>query len=90
MIDGIDSKGMLKSTLAYDPSTNKWTEKTPMSIAREHLTFVIVNEKLYVIDGRSEGMSFNVNANEVHDQAIDKWTVLAPCLRKGVFWSLRL
>ena len=46
--------------------------------AREHLTSSVVNGKLYVIGGRSNGMSFNVDANEVYDPASNKWTTLEP------------
>jgi N-acetylneuraminic acid mutarotase len=46
--------------------------------AREHLTSAVVNGKLYVIGGRTSGMSANVDTNEVYDPKTDKWTVLEP------------
>ena len=36
------------------------------------------DDKLYVIGGRSEGMSANVNSNEVYDPKTDSWTLLEP------------
>jgi len=68
----------LKITLSYDPVSNKWAEITPMPTAREHLTSAVVNGKLYVIGGRSNGMSFNVDANKVYDPTANKWAALEP------------
>ena len=75
---GVDSQETLSSTLAYDPAANQWTEKASMPTAREHLTSAVVNGKLYVIGGRTNGMAFNVNANEMYDQVTDKWTIMEP------------
>ena len=49
-----------------------------MPTAREHLTSAVVDDKRYVIGGRSEGMSANVNSNEVYDPNTDSWTLLEP------------
>ena len=49
-----------------------------MPTAREHLTSAVVNGKYYVFGGRSNGMSYNVDANEAYDPATDKWTTLKP------------
>ena len=64
--------------MAYDPAANKWTEKAPMPTAREHLASAVADGKLYVIGGRSNGMSQNVDANEAYDPTTDKWTLLEP------------
>ena len=75
---GVDSENTLSSTLAYDPVTNNWTEKAFMPTAREHLTSAVVDGKLYAIGGRTNGMAFNVDANEVYDPLTDKWTIREP------------
>jgi len=78
-VGGIDSQKTLASLLAYDPTTNNWTEKAPMpTTAREHLTSAVVDGKLYVMGGRTSGMSANVDTNEVYDPKTDKWSVLEP------------
>ena len=52
--------------------------------AREHLTSSVVNGKLYFIGGRTNGMSHNVDANEVYDPTTDKWAILEPMpLKRG-------
>ncbi len=43
-----------------------------MPTAREHLTSSGVNGKVYSSGGRSNGMYFNVDSNEVYD-LINKW-----------------
>ena len=68
----------LASTLAYNPSLDQWTEKAPMPTAREHLTSAVIDNKLYVIGGRTNGMAFNVDANEVYDPVTDNWIKLDP------------
>lgn len=78
MTGGVDYENTLASTLAYNPSLDQWIEKAPMPTAREHLTSAVVNDKLYVIGGRTNGMASNVNANEVYDPVTDKWMILEP------------
>jgi hypothetical protein len=65
-VGGVDNQKTLNSLLAYDLSSNKWSEKAPMpTTAREHLTSSVVDGKLYVMDGRTNGISANVDTNEV-------------------------
>jgi N-acetylneuraminic acid mutarotase len=85
---GVDLEKTLASTLAYDPVTDKWAEKAPMPTAREHLASSVVDGKLYVVGGRSNGMSYNVDANEAYDPTTDKWTILEPIpTKRGGFAS---
>jgi N-acetylneuraminic acid mutarotase len=53
-----------------------------MPTAREHLTSAVINDKLYVIGGRTNGIASNVDANEVYDPVTDRWTILEPMLSK--------
>jgi hypothetical protein len=78
VVGGVNSTEILTSTLAYDAISKKGTEKIPIPTARYHLTSAVVNGKLYVIGGRSNDMSFNVDANEVYDPASNKWTLQDP------------
>ena len=63
---------------AYDPATDEWTAKEGMPTPRQHLASVVFGDRLYVIGGRTEGLSSNLDATEVYDPAKDEWTVLAP------------
>lgn len=86
VVGGVDTSGAVSSNLAYDPATNTWKEKSSMPTAREHLTSAVVDNKLYVIGGRTSGMATNVDSNEVYDPITDKWTVLEsmPSQRGGL------
>ena len=38
----------------------------------------VFDGKLYVIGGRTNGMSYNVDANEAYDPKTNKWTIMEP------------
>ncbi len=79
VVGGVDNQKTLDSLQAYDPATDAWSEKSPMpTTAREHLTSAVVDGKLYVMGGRTNGVSANVDTNEVYDPKTDKWTLLEP------------
>jgi serine/threonine protein kinase/N-acetylneuraminic acid mutarotase len=68
----------LANNEAYDPATNKWTQKARMPTARamRGTNNAVVDGKLYVIGGNPRGQCTNVN--EVYDPATDTWTAKAP------------
>jgi N-acetylneuraminic acid mutarotase len=79
VLGGVDIQKTLSSLLAYNTSSNTWSEKSPMpTTPREHLTSSIVDGKLYVMGERINGMSTNVDVNESYDPKMNKWTVLEP------------
>jgi N-acetylneuraminic acid mutarotase len=63
----------------YDPATNKWETRHPMSVPRNHAFSAAVNGKIYVIGGRS-GHAFiltatNTDVVEEYDPRSDTWNV---------------
>jgi N-acetylneuraminic acid mutarotase len=63
----------------YDPATNKWETRQPMSVPRNHAFSGAVNGKIYVIGGRT-GHGFilsatNTDVVEEYDPASDTWNV---------------
>ena len=52
---------VLSTNDVYDPATNKWESRTPMSVARNHAFGAAVNGKIYVIGGRT-GHGFILSA----------------------------
>ena len=61
----------------YDPATNKWETRPPMSVARNHAFSAAVNGKIYVIGGRT-GHGFiltatNTDVVEEYDPLSDTW-----------------
>jgi N-acetylneuraminic acid mutarotase len=63
----------------YDPATNKWETRQPMSVPRNHAFSGAVNGKIYVIGGRT-GQGFiltatNTDVVEEYDPVSDSWNV---------------
>jgi N-acetylneuraminic acid mutarotase len=61
----------------YDPATNKWETRQPMSVPRNHAFGGAVNGKIYVIGGRT-GQGFiltatNTDVVEEYDPLSDSW-----------------
>ena len=61
----------------YDPATNKWETRKPMSVPRNHAFSAAVNGKIYVIGGRT-GQGFiltatNTDVVEEYDPLSDSW-----------------
>jgi N-acetylneuraminic acid mutarotase len=68
---------VLSTNEVYDPATNKWERRKPMSVPRNHIFAGVVNNKIYVIGGRT-GSAFimtatNTNVVEEYDPASDNW-----------------
>ena len=63
----------------YDPATNKWEARKPMSVPRNHAFAGAVNGKIYVIGGRT-GQAFiltatNTDVVEEYNPVSDTWSV---------------
>ena len=75
---GINS--VLSANEEYDPSTNAWTSRAPISTARGGLGSGVIGGRIQVIGG--EGPSGTPEAtfeqNEEYDPATDTWRTLAP------------
>ena len=62
----------------YDPATNKWESREPMSVPRNHAFSGVVNGKIYVIGGRT-GHGFilsatNTDVVEEYNPVNDTWS----------------
>jgi N-acetylneuraminic acid mutarotase len=66
----------------YDPLTDTWETMEPMLTARGDLCANVVNEKIYLIEGRKYGDVFpfyqNPAVNEVYDPSNDSWSTKTP------------
>ena len=70
---------MLGTNDVYDPATNKWESRNPMSVPRNHAFSGVVNGKIYVIGGRT-GHGFilsatNTDVVEEYDPASNMWSI---------------
>ena len=70
---------VLSTNDVYDPATNKWQSRKPMSVPRNHAFVGAVNGKIYVIGGRT-GHGFilsatNTDVVEEYNPINDSWSV---------------
>jgi N-acetylneuraminic acid mutarotase len=65
--------------LEYNPTTDTWTNKTPMPTPRYSFGIAAVGNKIYVIGGIvSYYYGTNNGVNEVYDPSTDTWQTKAP------------
>ena len=57
----------------YDPATNTWEIKKPMPTPRAQSEANVVNDKIYLIGGRTGGQHSTVSTNQVYDPITEKW-----------------
>ena len=70
---------VLGTNEVYDPATNKWESRAPMSVPRNHAFSGVVNGKIYVIGGRT-GHGFilsatNTDVVEEYNPISNTWSV---------------
>jgi N-acetylneuraminic acid mutarotase len=70
---------VLGTTEVYDPATNKWESRSPMSVPRNHAFSGVVNGRIYVIGGRT-GHAFilsatNTDVVEEYNPASNMWSI---------------
>jgi N-acetylneuraminic acid mutarotase len=70
---------VLGTNEVYDPATNKWESRNPMSVPRNHAFGGVVNGKIYVIGGRT-GQAFilsatNTDVVEEYNPASNMWSI---------------
>jgi N-acetylneuraminic acid mutarotase len=85
---------VLATNDVYDPATNKWQSREPMSVARNHAFGAAVNGKIYVIGGRT-GHGFilsatNTDVVEEYNPVSNSWSApkeRMPTPRSGGAWG---
>jgi len=70
---------VLATNDVYDPATNTWESRNPMSVPRNHAFGGVVNGKIYVIGGRT-GQAFilsatNTDVVEEYNPASNTWSI---------------
>jgi N-acetylneuraminic acid mutarotase len=70
---------VLATNEVYDPATNTWESRNPMSVPRNHAFSGVVDGKIYVIGGRT-GHGFilsatNTDVVEAYDPASNTWSM---------------
>jgi N-acetylneuraminic acid mutarotase len=90
-IGGVTRVGGLPQTLstveAYDPATNKWTERAAMPTKRYSLSTAVVNGKIYAIGGSGGGGDV-LSTVEVYDPKRNTWTRHHKAAMPNARWGL--
>ncbi len=68
----------------YDPATNKWSERAPLPIGRDHMRLVAINGKLYAVGERISTFEYNTNYLDVYDQLPTSGSQRSLCRRPAV------
>jgi N-acetylneuraminic acid mutarotase len=81
-IGGSNEEGGIGVNEVYDPSTDTWETKTPMSTARSGIQANVVDGKIYLIGGWNGSASSSYLEKsaqvDVYDPSKDTWTTGAP------------
>jgi hypothetical protein len=72
-IGGISSSGFETANQAYNPATNSWSDKEPMTTGRYGLTATAVDGVIYAIGGWSYYISHETK-NEAYTPALYIYT----------------
>jgi N-acetylneuraminic acid mutarotase len=78
-IGGFDAAGMPMATVeVYDPSTDRWTQRSSLPLPLHHVNAAAVGERLYVVGALSGGNFAAVGTALAYDPAADRWIFLTP------------
>ncbi|XP_061558938.1 kelch-like protein 13 isoform X3 [Phycodurus eques] len=83
-LGGITHDTFQKELMCFDPDTDKWTQKAPMTTVRGLHCMCTVGDRLYVIGGnhfRGTSDYDDVLSCEYYSPALDLWTPIAAMLR---------
>ena len=64
---GQDIDGAFSNTEKYNPEINKWASEEPIPTARYGLESIALDDKIYVIGGRTDSGPYIVDINEIFD-----------------------
>src|SRR5262249_20089758 len=73
---GADDRVSSAALFAYDPARDAWSERAPMSAARQHLASCALDGKMLVVGGGAETKQVTARA-ELYDPPLDRWAARA-------------
>ncbi|KAL1309997.1 hypothetical protein AAHE18_17G217900 [Arachis hypogaea] len=76
VLGGFSKASTTSSVWRFDPMQNTWSKVTPMSTGRAYCKTGILNNKLYVVGGVSQGQAglIPLQSAEVFDPSTDTWS----------------
>jgi hypothetical protein len=76
--DTTETKKSVDWHLAYDPNSDKWTERAPLPTPRDHTGTLAVNGLIHVVGGRVDSFHTNSNLHHTYDPKEDRWRMRNP------------
>jgi N-acetylneuraminic acid mutarotase len=76
--DTFPTKQSVDWHVVYDPKSDKWEERAPMPLGRDHTGTLAVGSLIHVIGGRVNSFLTNSNLHHVYDPAKDAWEARRP------------
>jgi kelch-like protein 18 len=73
----LDGSTIYSTVEAYDPITDTWTTKAPMTIARQLEGVGVLNDQIYAAGGQNNSSGPLATA-EAYNPRTDTWTAIAP------------
>jgi hypothetical protein len=69
----------------YDPGADRWRDRAPLPVGRDHMGAVAIGDAIHVVAGRVDSAAHNVGSHDVYLVARDRWTTRAalPTPRSG-------
>lgn len=76
--DTFPTKKSVDWHFAYDPKDNKWSERAPMPLGRDHTGTLAVDGLVHVLGGRVDSFHTNSNLHHSYDPKEDRWRMRNP------------
>lgn len=76
--DSFPTKKSVDWHLVYDPKADRWSERAPMPLGRDHTGTLTVGDRIHVVGGRVNSFHTNSNLHHAYDPKEDKWYARAP------------
>jgi N-acetylneuraminic acid mutarotase len=66
--------GTIEQNMLYDPLTDSWTDLTPMPTGVSDYTSAVIDNKIYVMGGRSGSVTAENILTQIYDPETDAWS----------------
>jgi N-acetylneuraminic acid mutarotase len=72
------SPAWIDEVTEYDPARDSWVTKAPMPLSRIDMGFAVLDDKIYIIGGRTPEGHNGVDTVDVYDPSTDTWSEKDP------------
>lgn len=76
--DTFDTKKSIDWHLVYDPKEDRYSDRAPLPLGRDHTGVAVVDGRIHVVGGRVDSFHTNSALHHSYDAAADRWTARNP------------